>query len=106
MARRISVAFPTLSANGSSSPTDWPGGKGDLTASGTFGGGTLTMQIQGPSGTWINVINYATITDISITGNKHAAFELPAGPVRVTLAGATGPSVTASVSGIPANVAG
>ncbi len=107
MARRIRLDLMGGPANtqpqtGNGTQFDWPGGDGVfLVEAGT---GAVGLQILGPGGVWINVINYATTTDISSTGPKMANFRAPAGAIRAAAGASTG--VVCSVVGVPANVAG
>lgn len=64
----------------------------------------VNLQIQGPGGAWVNVINYATTTDIALAAGKMANFRAPAGSIRA--AAGVGTGVVCSVVGVPANVAG
>ena len=105
MARRIRLDLLVNGATGASAAQDWPGGDGVFfVESATFGGGNVQLQFQGPAGGWVPVINYATVTPISITAVNMANFRAPAGPIRAFVTTAT--AVFASVVGVPANVAG
>ena len=106
MARRSKLALadgttsaPTLVADGSTAPLDWPGGDGAYYAIGTFGGGTLTLQTLAPDGT-----TYVSLgTAVALTANGVAGFSAPAGLLRATLTGSAGPSLKAWAVGIPVN---
>ncbi|WFU69449.1 hypothetical protein [Bradyrhizobium sp. CB2312] len=81
----------TLTANGTTPPIFWAGGRGSFAAWGTFGGGTAKLQQSPNNGVvWIDVDrsgdNYVTFT-ASGEGN----FELPPCLIRVSLDGATSP---------------
>lgn len=103
MARRIRIdLFTGGTGTGNSNATDWPGGDGVFLVE--AGSGNVGLQIQGPGGAWINVINYATTTDIAIGANKMANFRAPAGPMRAAAGASTG--VTCSVVGVPSTTAG
>lgn len=103
MARRIRLDFFTGgSGTGPSAAFDWPGGDGVFMVEASSG--NVGLQILGPGGVWVNVINYATTTDIAIGANKMANFRAPAGSMRANAGASTG--VTCSASGVPANVAG
>lgn len=63
----------------------WPGGPGAFSAEGTFGGGTITLQVQTLTGTWVAVGADTTFTSAGIAG-----FLLPNGSViRALIATAT-----------------
>ncbi len=40
----------------------WSGGRGTFMVEGTFGGGTVTLQVEGPNGTAIDVGDDVTFT--------------------------------------------
>lgn len=105
MARRIRLDLMTagIPQTGNGNQFDWPGGDGAFLVEAATGG-TVGLQILGPGGTWVNVINYATTTDIALAAGKMANFRAPAGAMRAQAGVATG--VICSAVGIPANVAG
>jgi hypothetical protein len=103
MARRIRLdLFTGATGTGNSTAQDWPGGDGVFLVEASSG--NVGLQIQGPGGAWINVINYATTTDLSLAAGKMGNFRAPAGPIRAAAGASTG--VTCSVVGVPANTAG
>lgn len=103
MARRIRLDFFTgATGTGNSPQFDWPGGDGSFLVEASSG--AVGLQILGPGGTWVNVINYATTTDIASTAPKMANFRAPAGPMRAAAGASTG--VTCSATGVPATTAG
>lgn len=103
MARRIRIDFFTGGTGTGNSPQfDWPGGDGVFMVE--LSSGNVGLQILGPGGAWVNVINYATTTDIAIGAGKMANFRAPAGALRAAAGAATG--VTCSATGVPQNVAG
>ena len=72
--------------------TVWGGGRGLLTAAGTFGGTSLTMEYQGAGGLWYPVQAMspaATFTTVALTAAGAFIFELPPGNVRAVAAGGT-----------------
>lgn len=104
MARRIRIDLLS-NGSGTSGSFDWPGGDGVFfVEAATFGGGNVALQLQGPNGNWVPVINYATTTPISLTAVGMANFRAPAGPMRAVATTAT--AVYASAVGVPANAAG
>lgn len=103
MARRTRLdLFTGGTGTGNSSQMDWPGGEGAFLVEAASA--TVGLQILGPGGGWVNVINYATTTDIAIGAGKMANFRAPAGPMRAAAGATTG--VTCSVVGVPTNGAG
>lgn len=83
-----------LITNGSAtgSAVAWAGGHGVLVAEGTFGGASLTMQYQGPNGTWLDVkvMDGAGVqTTMTLTAAGMFVFALPPGSVRAVLTGGT-----------------
>lgn len=73
----------------------WPGGLGMFTAEATWGGGTVTLQVMTPVGTWV-----AVGSDTTMTANGAAGFVLPNG-ARIRVAIATATAVYAYVSVMP-----
>lgn len=103
MARRNRLDL-MLNGTGTGNAFDWPGGDGVLDVDATFGGGNVALQKLANSGAWLPIQNYATTTPISLTVAGTANFRAAAGPIRVVATTAT--AVNASVTGVPANVAG
>lgn len=105
MARRIRLDLMTtgIPQTGNGNSFDWPGGRGVfLVESGS--GGTVGLQVQGPSGVWIPIIHFATTTDIAVAPGKMANFEIQAGPIRAVAGVNTG--IVCSVIGVPLTAAG
>lgn len=103
MARRIRLdLFTGGTGTGNSAQQDWPGGDGVFIVEAASG--NVGLQFLGPSGTWVNVINYATVTDLAVGAGKMGNFRLPACPIRAAAGAVTG--VTCSVAGVPSNAAG
>lgn len=77
----------TLIANGSSASDQvsfaWPGGPAWFVAHATWGGGSVTLEYEATSGTWI------TVPSCALTANGIVSTTIPAGNVRVTVATAT-----------------
>lgn len=106
MARRVRLDLmnaANLPQTGNGAQQDWPGGRGVFMVE-SISAGTAGLQMLGPGGTWCNVINYATTTDIAVAATKTASFEIPAGPIRATAGANTG--CVCSVAGVPVNSAG
>ena len=88
---------PLLTASDNASSAAYRKGTDEpvvLVAEGTWGGGTLTLQITPDGGTtWVT-------TGKTLTANGTVTFDCPAGlQFRATLAGATGGSIDAWISG-------
>ena len=90
----------TLISNGSatSADFDWPGGDGVCYAEGTFAGATLTLQTKSPNGTYMTVGAATTFT-----ANGAGGFTLPAGAIRMLIAGGPPSAIFAFVVGVPVN---
>jgi len=85
-----------VAADGNSSVYVWRGGKGTLVGAGTFGSGTLSVQVSLDNGTtWVGLAS-ATMTAASAI-----TFEVHRCQMRFNLAGATGPTLNAWVSWLP-----
>lgn len=107
MARRVALDLILNDVDQAASAgagLDWPGGDGVFCGEGTFGGGSIAMQMQTRNGTWIAVNTAGTVTPISLTANGGQVFRAPAGKVRALVTTAT--AVFASVVGLPANIGG
>lgn len=91
------LAFARLLASGNSSAITWNGGRGVFAAYGTFGSGTLKLQSSFDDGTtWIDV-DRSGDTYVTFTANGSGGFELPKCQLRVSLSGATNPSINSGV---------
>lgn len=79
----------SLTADGQTTGTPHPGGSAAFYGVGTFGSGTLTMEVSFDGGTtWVDVL------DSAMTADDVYAFVLPPCLVRGDLSGATNPSIT------------
>lgn len=82
--------FAALSANGSTSSVPYTEGSGAAMIYGTWGGGTLVMEVS-HDGT-----NWAALDGMSFTADAAKGFNIPRGTrVRFTLTGATAPTINA-----------
>jgi hypothetical protein len=73
----------------------WSGGKGTVSASGTFGGAALTLQYLGPDGaTWVNAGLLPTFTSAGVVN-----FEAAAGSIRMAVAGGSPSALFAKAVG-------
>lgn len=91
----------TLIANGSTSSAAYNSlGRATFWASGTFGGGTVTLECSRDNGTtWISCDRGGT-TITTFTSNSVGNFQLNGQYlIRVTLSGATSPNIFIAVDG-------
>lgn len=87
-----------LTANGASGSVPWYGGVGTVMVWGTFGGGTVTLQMSPDNGTtWWNVDRVGDTAFATFTANGEAGFRLGLCLLRFNLTGATAPSVWCSL---------
>lgn len=85
-----------LSANGDTTIVSWGGGEGFYSATGTWGSGTTTLYASFDGGT-----TYVTCgTEGQLTADGVVRFTLPECKLRVTLSGATSPSIAVVVSSL------
>ena len=81
--------FDGVSANGNSTALNWPGGVGQMVVEGTWGGGTVKLQVSPDDGTtWVAVGGDSTITADGVVN-----FDLNSCDIRLNLSGATAPSL-------------
>lgn len=86
-----------LTANGASAPVSWYGGPGSVAAWGTFGGGTVALQMSPDNGTtWINV-DRSGDSFVTFTAPGNGGFQLGLCLLRFNLAGATSPNAWVSL---------
>lgn len=100
MARRAALVIANNVA-ATTAGADWPGGKGLLMVSATFGGGNAALEMQSPTGVWIPLTLRNTTTAINFTANGSVLFEAPAGSLRLNIATAT--AVFGHAIGVPVN---
>jgi len=96
MAPPGSIVNENLTADGPTSEIIWRGGPGTFAGTGTFGGGTLTMEVSYDAGTtWV-----AAGVETTLTADGHANFDLPQGVlVRGNLVGSTAPDIDVNCLG-------
>ncbi len=90
-----SLQGEALTVDGSTAVLSWQGGLGTMAGYGTYGSGTLTLEVSynGSGGTYFAVGNETTL---SVDG--HGNFDLPAGVhLRSTLASSSGASLTIEI---------
>lgn len=78
----------------------YPGGKSALVLEGSSFPTTLSLQIQGPNGTWITVADDGGTTDFDENGVYYFK-GLPAGSYRMLLTGGTATNLYAQLCVIP-----
>lgn len=86
----MSVLLSNASVTGSA--ITWQGGRGFLTAVGTFGGTSLQLQYLGPDGiTWVPVGS-------AITAAASAAVDVAPGRIRMAVTGGTPSGLYADIN--------
>ena len=87
------------SATGSAVPIK--GGEYQFMVDGTAGGTTASLQIQSPSGAWmdVQVFTGSVVKFTTLPGNQ-SAIDLPAGNVRCALTGGTPSGINAYLVGL------
>lgn len=87
----------TLTADGTTSELVWSGGDGTLSATGTFGGGTVTLQVL-PEGTdeWITATDSAN-APLALSASGLISFSVGESKLRCVLTGATSPDLDVSI---------
>lgn len=102
MAQSASVELLTAAAATGAAQL-WPGGRGLFHAGGTFGGTTVGLEYQTYGGTWVTVkaMDGAGVrTPVVMTAADGFIFELPPCPIRATITGGAGVSVSAGAARI------
>lgn len=90
--------FAAQAANGNSNAIDWPGGRGNFSAFGTWGGATAKLQWSPDGGVTYLDVDRSGDTFVTLTANGAGGFELPVCKIRANLANITATSVTAAVA--------
>lgn len=91
----------TADANSASMRCIFPSGRGQFSAWGTFGGGTVTLQFSPDGGTaWVNVKDKDG-NDIAYTSARAINIETPHGELlRCVLSGSTSASINAKLQAL------
>lgn len=93
----MNTTVETLAANGNTTALDWVGGDGTVFASGTFGGGSVTLQLSIDGGvTWFTATDETGLAVSLVTAGAFS-FSVGSCKVRGVLAGATSPSIKISI---------
>jgi hypothetical protein len=101
--RRCDSTSYTLASNLSASGPSVmiPGGEYMFTASGTAGGSTISLQMQDPSGNWIDVQVFSgSIVKSTTLPFSQTGIDLPAGNVRMAATGGAPSGLYASLTGL------
>jgi hypothetical protein len=78
-----------------------PGGEYDFFAEGTAGGSAISLQMQSPNGTWIDVSVFSGAVVKSLTlPFAQSGIDLPAGNVRMAATGGAPSGLNASLCGL------
>jgi|TARA_R110000824_G_scaffold31783_5_gene103097 hypothetical protein len=85
----LSKVFDGVTADGNSTEVAWPGGVGQMVVEGTWGGGTVALQMSpDDSVTWVAIGGDATITADGVV-----SFNLNGCDIRLNLSGSTGANI-------------
>jgi len=86
MANTSLTKVKTWTADGNSTVVQWPGGLGQMVACGTWGGGTITLEMSpDDETTWLAIGGDSTVTTDACVN-----FDLNACDLRLVLAGSDG----------------
>ncbi len=80
-------------ASATGAPVRWPGGRGEFSAAGTFGGAAVSLQAQLPDGTYADVGTYTTLVSAGRGG-----FEIGPAMVRCAISGGGASGMFAQVN--------
>lgn len=101
--RRADDTQYALLVNGNATGVAVPirGGEYQFMVDGTVGGSTISLQIQSPSGVWMDaqVFTGSIVKFTTLPGNQ-TAIDLPAGNVRCACAGGTPSGINAYLVGL------
>jgi hypothetical protein len=90
--------FTGVTADGQSAEFTFKGGWGLLLAAGTWGSGTITVQISPDGGTtWAALSDILGTGSAALTANGSVAFIAPPGQLRLDLSGSSGADLDAWV---------
>jgi len=82
----LAQVFDGVTADGNSSSVDWPGGVGQMVVEGTFGSGTVKLQMSPDDGTtWVAIGGDSTVTADAVVN-----FDLNGCDIRLNLSGSSG----------------
>src|SRR5574341_1390300 len=96
MLHHSATLLNAISATGAGGPVSWPGGRGMLTGSGTFGATNLTLEQRAIDGNWVPVSTPAGVA-VSLTAPGQTPFEAPVGNLRGVLTGGAPVTLSATV---------
>lgn len=100
--RRADDQRYTLASNASATGTavPIPGGQYTFAVEGTAGGATLSLQLQAPSGTWADLTWCGVVVKTLTLPFALDGVALPAGNVRLAVAGGTPSGLNATLQGL------
>tara|TARA_B100001750_G_scaffold172218_1_gene140460 strand:+ start:73 stop:414 length:342 start_codon:yes stop_codon:yes gene_type:complete len=82
----LTQVFTGVTADGESAELNWPGGVGQMVVDGTFGGGTVALEMSPDDGTtWVAIGG-----DASVTSDAVVNFDLNGCDIRLSLSGSSG----------------
>jgi hypothetical protein len=82
----LTKVFDGVDADGNSSSFSWPGGVGQMVVGGTFGSGTVKLQMSPDDGTtWVAIGGDSTVTTDAVVN-----FDLNSCDIRLNLSGSSG----------------
>lgn len=88
--------FSAQASDANGSAVDWPGGRGLWVAWGTWGSGSMKLQLSPDHGTtWIDM------DSVTATANGGQLVDLPRIQIRAALSGSTAPSLNSTLYGVP-----
>ena len=96
------LAYTLLSnGNATGSAVQVKGGEYMFTAEGTVGGSTISLQVQTPNGTWVDVqVFTGSIVKFTVLPANQTAIDLPSCNVRCACTGGTPSGIYAYLVGL------
>lgn len=101
--RRADDLTYTLLSNGSATgaAVQIKGGEYMFFVEGTISGATVSLQVQAPSGNWVDVqVFTGSVVKFTVLPGNQTAIDLPAGNVRCALTGGTPSGIFAYLQGL------
>jgi len=100
--RADDLSYTLLSAGSATgSAVAIKGGEYMVFFDGTIGGSTVSLQVQSPSGTWIDVeVFTGSVVKYTTLPRSQTGIDLPAGNVRCALTGGTPSGINAYLVGL------
>lgn len=89
------------SASATSDPVAIKGGEYTFTADGTVGGSSISLQMQTPNNSWVDISVYSgSVVKSTTLPYSQTGIDLPAGNVRMAATGGTPSGLNASLVGL------